>query len=57
MAQLAQLSILDLRRHFDEKTTTWLFNLARGIEHEEVKERDLAKSIGKIRNRSLVTKA
>ena len=54
MAQLAQLSILDLRRHFDEKTTTWLFNLARGIEHEEVKERDLAKSIGQVYHQHLV---
>ena len=46
MGDLAQISILDLRRHFDEKTTTWLFHLARGVEHEEVKERDLPKSIG-----------
>ena len=50
MGQLAQISILDLRRHFDEKTTTWLFNLARGVEHEEVKERDLPKSIGCSKN-------
>ncbi len=50
MGELAQISILDLRRHFDEKTTTWLFNLARGVEHEEVKERDLPKSIGCSKN-------
>ena len=50
MGDLAQISILDLRRHFDEKTTTWLFNLARGVEHEEVKERDLPKSIGCSKN-------
>ena len=49
MAELARVSMLNLRRHFDEKATTWLYNLSRGIEHEEVKERDLPKSIGKYR--------
>lgn len=46
MSDLQKISLLDLRQHFDEKTTNWLFNISRGIEHEEVKERDLAKSIG-----------
>ena len=46
MSDLQKVSLLDLRQHFDEKTTNWLFNISRGIEHEDVKERDLAKSIG-----------
>ena len=54
MSKLAEISILDLRRYFDEKTTTWLFNLARGIDHEEVKERELAKSIGKVPHQHII---
>ena len=46
MADLSTLSLIELRRHFDEKTTNWLYNIAKGIDHEEVKERDLPKSIG-----------
>ena len=48
MGQLSNISLLDLRKHFDEKTTTWLFNIAKGIEHEAVKPRDLPKSIGEL---------
>ena len=47
MGDLSKVSLLNLRKHFDEKTTSWLYNLAKGIDHEEVKERDLPKSIGK----------
>ena len=46
MADLSKLSLLNLRRYLDEKTTTWIFNLAKGIEREEVLERSLPKSIG-----------
>lgn len=46
MADLSKINLLDLRRHLDEKTTTWVYNLSRGIDHEEVRERDLPKSIG-----------
>ena len=37
-------------RHYDEKTTNWLYNLARGMDYEEVKERELPKSIGCSKN-------
>jgi len=50
MGDLAKLSLINLRRHFDEKTTNWLYNLARGIDHEEVQERELPKSIGCSKN-------
>jgi len=50
MGDLAKLSLLNMRRHFDEKTTNWLYNLARGIDHEEVQERELPKSIGCSKN-------
>ena len=46
MADLSGINLLDLRRYLDEKTTTWVYNLSRGIDHEEVRERDLPKSIG-----------
>lgn len=46
MGDLAEISLLELRRHFDEKSTNWLFTMAKGIDHEEVQERDLPKSIG-----------
>ena len=46
MYDLSKVSLLNLRRHFEEKTTTWLYNLARGIDHEEVTERQLPQSIG-----------
>jgi len=50
MGDLAKISLLNFRRHYDEKTTNWLYNLARGIDHEEVKERELPKSIGCSKN-------
>merc|ERR1711962_454545 len=50
MGDLAKLSLLNLRRHYDEKTTNWLYNLARGIDYEEVQERELPKSIGCSKN-------
>lgn len=46
MGDVAKLGLAEIRRSFDEKTTTWLYNLARGLDHEAVKERDLPKSIG-----------
>ena len=36
MLDLSKIPLLNLRRTFDEKTTTWLHNLAKGIDHEEV---------------------
>jgi len=50
MGDLAKVSLLNLRRHYDEKTTNWLYNLARGMDYEEVKERELPKSIGCSKN-------
>ena len=46
ISDLAKISISDLRKIYDEKTAHWLFNVSRGIDTEEVKERDLPKSIG-----------
>ena len=46
MGDLAKLSLNDIQVHFDQKTALWLWNIARGVDNEEVKERDLAKSIG-----------
>jgi len=50
MGDLAKVSLLNLRRHYDEKTTNWLYNLARGLDYEEVQERELPKSIGCSKN-------
>ena len=50
ISDLAKISISDLRKIYDEKTAHWLFNVSRGIDTEEVKERDLPKSIGCSKN-------
>ena len=46
VGDLAQLTLSQLREHFEEKTARWLHDVARGIGREPVKERDLPKSIG-----------
>ncbi|CAH0558795.1 unnamed protein product [Brassicogethes aeneus] len=46
MGQLSQFSHKDLSKHFDEKTTNWLYNIARGIDSEPVTTRLVPKSIG-----------
>ena len=46
VGDLAQLTLGQLKEHFDEKTARWLHDAARGIDREPVKERDLPKSIG-----------
>ncbi len=46
MGELAKLSMADLQLQFDRKTANWLFNMAKGIDEEEVQERNLPKSIG-----------
>ena len=43
---LSQLTMSQLKIFYDEKTTTWLYDIARGLDKEPVKERDLPKSIG-----------
>ncbi|XP_069698469.1 DNA polymerase eta [Periplaneta americana] len=46
MADLLQFSESKLQQHFDEKTGTWLYNIARGIDHDPVTQRLISKSIG-----------
>ncbi|XP_011865850.1 PREDICTED: DNA polymerase eta [Vollenhovia emeryi] len=46
MGDLLQYSLEQLQKHFDEKTGSWLYNIARGIDDEPVINRLLAKSIG-----------
>jgi len=46
VADLSQLTLAQLRNHFDEKTARWLHDVGQGLDHEPVKERDLPKSIG-----------
>ncbi|EGI69916.1 DNA polymerase eta [Acromyrmex echinatior] len=46
MGDLLQYSLEQLKKHFDEKTGFWLYNIARGIDDEPVTNRLLAKSIG-----------
>ncbi|XP_063227100.1 DNA polymerase eta isoform X2 [Bacillus rossius redtenbacheri] len=46
MADLAKLSEKQLQQKFDDKTGTWLYNIARGIDNERVTQRLVAKSIG-----------
>nr|XP_018913087.1 PREDICTED: DNA polymerase eta-like [Bemisia tabaci] len=46
MADLAPFALKELQNRFDEKTGTWLYNIARGIDHEQVAARLIPKSIG-----------
>ena len=46
MADLLKFSEHQLQQQFDEKTGTWLYNIARGIDNEPVTPRLLSKSIG-----------
>ncbi|XP_075213948.1 DNA polymerase eta [Lycorma delicatula] len=46
MADLSRFSERDLQSYFDEKTGTWLYNIARGIDLEPVTPRLISKSIG-----------
>nr|CAD7402450.1 unnamed protein product [Timema cristinae] len=46
MADLARFTEKQLQQKFDDKTGTWLYNIARGIDHEPVTQRLVAKSIG-----------
>ena len=50
VSDLAKLSINEIRKSYDDKTAHWLFNISRGLDTEEVKERDLPKSIGCSKN-------
>ena len=50
VGDLAKLSLSRIRERFDEKTANWLFNVAKGLDYEPVKERDLPKSIGCSKN-------
>ena len=46
LADLAKLSMPELRARFDAKTSLWLHNISRGKDDDPVKARDLPKSIG-----------
>ncbi|KAL1458184.1 hypothetical protein WDU94_008352 [Cyamophila willieti] len=46
MIELEKFSLKQLQGYFDEKTGTWLFNIARGLDNEPVNARLVAKSIG-----------
>uniref|UniRef100_A0A1B6CUZ6 DNA polymerase eta n=3 Tax=Clastoptera arizonana TaxID=38151 RepID=A0A1B6CUZ6_9HEMI len=46
MADLTKFSEKDLQNRYDEKTGTWLYNIARGIDLDPVTPRLVSKSIG-----------
>ncbi|KAK4873192.1 hypothetical protein RN001_015221 [Aquatica leii] len=46
MGELSKVSEKELRKRYDEKTASFLFNIARGIDLEPVKTRLVSKSIG-----------
>ena len=46
VSDLAKLSLNEIRKSYDDKTSQWLFSISKGLETEEVKNRDLPKSIG-----------
>lgn len=46
MADLLQFTESQLQQQFDEKTGTWLYNIARGIDHDPVTRRLVSESIG-----------
>ncbi|XP_043281577.1 DNApol-eta isoform X2 [Venturia canescens] len=50
MADLTRFSLQDLQKRFDEKTGSWLYNIARGIDNESVVTRLVCKSIGASKN-------
>jgi len=50
MGQLSELSARTLTTKLEQKTGTWLFNLCKGFDGEEVSDRNLAKSIGCSKN-------
>ncbi|XP_065944536.1 DNA polymerase eta-like isoform X2 [Magallana gigas] len=50
MGELCQFELHTLQQKFGEKTGSWLYEVCRGIEHEPVSARQLAKSIGCSKN-------
>ena len=46
VGDLAKLSLNEIHRSYDDKTSQWLYNIAKGFDADEVKNRDLPKSIG-----------
>ncbi|XP_076046496.1 DNA polymerase eta-like [Oratosquilla oratoria] len=46
MADLAKLTFRELQGMYDDKTSRWLYNLGKGIDHDTVVSRQLPKSIG-----------
>lgn len=46
MSDLSKFSEKDLQNRYDEKTGTWLYNIARGYDYEAVTARLISKSIG-----------
>ncbi len=50
VGDLSRVDLSQLKERFEEKTATWLYHIARGVEGEPVRERDLPKSIGCSKN-------
>lgn len=50
VGQLTQFSESLLQGHFGDKTGSWLYDLCRGIDHDQIKPRQLPKSIGCSKN-------
>lgn len=50
IGDLCRYTEQELQRNFGDKTGAWLFELCKGIEHEPVSARQLAKSIGCSKN-------
>ncbi|XP_066153822.1 DNA polymerase eta isoform X2 [Euwallacea fornicatus] len=46
MSELSTFSHKDLTKKFDEKSASWLYNIAKGIDYEPVNTRLISKSIG-----------
>uniref|UniRef100_A0A0C9RHZ1 DNA polymerase eta n=1 Tax=Fopius arisanus TaxID=64838 RepID=A0A0C9RHZ1_9HYME len=50
MADLLRYSLQDLQKRFGDKTGSWLYNIARGIDNETVTNKLICKSIGSSKN-------
>ena len=46
VGDLAKLTLNEIRKSYDDKTSHWLYNISRGFDDDDVKDRDLPKSIG-----------
>ena len=50
MGDVADLGVARLRERFDDKTARWVHEMARGLDEDPVKERELPKSVGCSKN-------